>query len=389
MLEQLFHDKDSLSVLLQEIVEKNIDRELLKTKGTGIVTDHNWFLRTVNSILKGRYEKKKAEKLYKFLSQYDENSLSQIDFPPDIRTQIDNIIGNQDISRQLSTNSIVEDLFSQPVETIANEKNKFEPKATDEPIKLRFRAVKGIPYGLWGLLAGVCIGSDVELWKKKEFYLLAMIDEQSQQAVGFIHLFEQTIDGKKVLTVPGIEPSVEFLGQVSAKEIYPLIVEALREVAHKAGYTAIYLPTSENILSNRSDITTLVKKNNYQVEDIPTVNWNTVPDPYPFSNVYVLPLVEPTKDAQVSSSALTTRSASAPTTADKPDNLGGIDMNQKNLDLETSGEEIKFDRPFDPVQLENIKIDGFTPVILQIAPTNLPLLLGTQTADKPMKISRL
>lgn len=75
--------------------------------------------------------------------------------------------------------------------------------------------------------------------------------------------------------------------------------------------------------------------------------------------------------------------ASAPTaeSAAKSDNLGGIDMNQKALDLQTEGDEIKFDMPFDPTQLQNIQIDGFSPVIIQIAPTNLPLFIGSKEIE--------
>lgn len=83
--------------------------------------------------------------------------------------------------------------------------------------------------------------------------------------------------------------------------------------------------------------------------------------------------------------------ASSPTStqANKSKNLGGIDMNQKALDLQTSGEEIKFDMPFDPAQLPNIQIDGFSPVILQILPTNLPLFIGAQEKENKMQVSRL
>ncbi len=74
--------------------------------------------------------------------------------------------------------------------------------------------------------------------------------------------------------------------------------------------------------------------------------------------------------------------ASAPTSdAEKHDNLGGIDMSQKALDLQTEGEGIKFDMPFDPTQLQNIQIDGFSPVILQIIPTNLPLFIGSKEKE--------
>lgn len=69
-------------------------------------------------------------------------------------------------------------------------------------------------------------------------------------------------------------------------------------------------------------------------------------------------------------------------------NLGGIDMNQKNLDLQTSGEGTRFDKSFDPGQIPNIKFDGFSPVILRIVPTNLPVLLGQTQHEVEMKVSK-
>jgi len=56
---------------------------------------------------------------------------------------------------------------------------------------------------------------------------------------------------------------------------------------------------------------------------------------------------------------------------------GGIDMNPNNLNLQTQGGRFDFQLPLNSIDLQNIRIDGFTPVIINVAPlTNLPLLLG-------------
>jgi len=56
---------------------------------------------------------------------------------------------------------------------------------------------------------------------------------------------------------------------------------------------------------------------------------------------------------------------------------GGIDMNPNNLDLQTQGSRFDLKLPVDSIDLQNIRIDGFTPVIINVAPLiNLPLLLG-------------
>lgn len=69
------------------------------------------------------------------------------------------------------------------------------------------------------------------------------------------------------------------------------------------------------------------------------------------------------------------------------DTVGGIDLNEKALDLEVEGEGIEFNDTFDPAQLQNIKIEGFTPVILQIIPTNLPLFIGSAKPEAEMTVS--
>jgi len=64
------------------------------------------------------------------------------------------------------------------------------------------------------------------------------------------------------------------------------------------------------------------------------------------------------------------------------ENPGGIDMNPNNLNLQTQGGRFDFKLPMNSLDLQNIRIDGFTPVIINVAPlTNLPLLLGLVDED--------
>jgi len=58
------------------------------------------------------------------------------------------------------------------------------------------------------------------------------------------------------------------------------------------------------------------------------------------------------------------------------DEYGGIDLNPENLILNVQGNDIKMDFS-NPQILNNISIDGFIPVIINVAPiTNIPMLLG-------------
>ena len=59
-----------------------------------------------------------------------------------------------------------------------------------------------------------------------------------------------------------------------------------------------------------------------------------------------------------------------------PENLGGIDFTADNLNLQTSGKRIAFQFPYTSDQLEDIAINGLQPVVIRVAPADLPLLLS-------------
>jgi len=56
--------------------------------------------------------------------------------------------------------------------------------------------------------------------------------------------------------------------------------------------------------------------------------------------------------------------------------VGGINLNPNLLELQTQGQGIDFSILIDPQAIQRIQIDGFSPVIFQIVPTNLPMLMG-------------
>jgi len=57
--------------------------------------------------------------------------------------------------------------------------------------------------------------------------------------------------------------------------------------------------------------------------------------------------------------------------------VGGIDLNPNNFEIETRGENPPVQIEFDAQKLQDLNIQGFVPVIINITPiTNIPLLLG-------------
>ncbi|MBL7685683.1 MAG: hypothetical protein JNK65_06590 [Deltaproteobacteria bacterium] len=162
------------------------------------------------------------------------------------------------------------------------------------------RAVKGPAYVLSGLSSGVCTATDVALWKNPAFRLLAIsvsdlllhaspsADASPKQVVGYVHAFETQIDGERYLTLPGINPSAEFLGQVDPEVFYDQVMNRIIALAEVGGYDGVYIPTHPNIHSNRGDIQRAIRRRNYRRIQIPSVQWNTLPDPYPFTEVFVV-----------------------------------------------------------------------------------------------------
>ncbi len=294
-LEQLFLDKDNLSVLLEKILEEFFKTHpglIPQTPAVGVeqVIGPDSFLKKLEGIWRSKVDDQEKQKRLTAML----HAIDPLEIQTKILPKLSNdalkamIVKTQQSLRPMKPLEIIEDFFRIPHELIQAEKEKFEEISGVKECVLEFRVVKGMPYGLWGLNAGVCIAPDTELWKDPHFMLLAMIDRNSGKTVGFMHLFETEVNGEKVLTVPGLEPSVEFLSEISAKEVYPLIEKALIKIAEKGAYEALYFPTTEKILSNRPDMVSEVRKRHAGKTVIidPQVQWNHIPQPFPFSEVY-------------------------------------------------------------------------------------------------------
>jgi len=69
---------------------------------------------------------------------------------------------------------------------------------------------------------------------------------------------------------------------------------------------------------------------------------------------------------------------------------GGIDLNPNILDLQTRGNKVDFNLPVSSQQMQNIKIKGLVPVIINITPvTNLPVLLGEVVSADRKRLTRI
>ena len=81
------------------------------------------------------------------------------------------------------------------------------------------------------------------------------------------------------------------------------------------------------------------------------------------------------RDRDAEGETLSDNESSSSPVADSVDPVGGIDLNEEFLDLRTNGRGAAFGVPDDQGR-EAISIEGLSPVIFQVVPTNLPDLLG-------------
>jgi hypothetical protein len=213
--------------------------------------------------------------------------LTRDDLSPEIKQDIEAVMEERP---DLTPREIIAEVLQEPRQLLEAEKNKYAFRGLGA-LKIGLRAVKGPAFGLHGLLSGVCVAYDINLWKDPNFKLFAPTDEKVFQALGYIHVYETTIKGKKYITLPGINPSAEFLGGFSRKEadeLFKKLMESVKEFAEAGDYHGVYIPTSSMIHSNRSYFQESIQNAAYPRKTIPKVHWNHLPSPYPFTEVFVV-----------------------------------------------------------------------------------------------------
>lgn len=289
LLEQLYGDKDNLQKMLADALGK-VPEELFVGRGEKreIEGDANRLVKSLKSVWKSPeiLEERKIEVLGSILKDFkaediDSKILARADIEESLKEAI-RTVGNE--APALSSKRLIGEILEEPIDLIRHEKGKYVYRDIGS-LTVGLRAVKGPAYGLYGLSAGVCTATDIDLWKNPNFKLLAITDEDNGQVVGYIHVFETIIDGKKYVTLPGINPSAEFLGTVDAQKLYEGIMEKVISLAQRGGYAGVYIPTNQTIHSNRADIHKAIAKAGYPIKHIPQVSWSTRPS-YPFTEVY-------------------------------------------------------------------------------------------------------
>ncbi|MFZ2881785.1 MAG: hypothetical protein WA019_01805, partial [Candidatus Moraniibacteriota bacterium] len=175
-------------------------------------------------------------------------------------------------SDQLVYQKISSDLISDINKKMRKEVDKFkfeEQSGQAEKRELEFVISKKKEHGVAGHNMGVCVASDEKLWNDPQFMNCIIFDSKTKKAMGGMHFFIR----ENNLCLPGINPSLDILGQVKNEELFDRMIEYAREVKEKMGLEKILIPRRPNnddldrfnpvIASNRFQIQEIIQKKSY------------------------------------------------------------------------------------------------------------------------------
>lgn len=281
---EIFTDGDALKKILVDVLN-DLNPGVLR-KGKAPINSPVGFVKN----LKAQWESQAGNReriLGSMISKFQSDALGQL-----VGNEEWQIAPESDLAREFlrlvdeerqvfeRPEAIAEKILSGPINEIEAQKRKYENVKVKEGIELEFRVVKGVPYGMYGINAGVCVAEDLKLWKDRRFRLIAMIDKKTKQAVGFIQVYGKRINGKLAWIIM-LQPSEEFMGSVDADELYEKTIAEVKKMARAGRAKALYIPTDPNIHSNRKDMQRAIAKaneGNKPIELSPAVHWSSNSD---------------------------------------------------------------------------------------------------------------
>ena len=145
------------------------------------------------------------------------------------------------------------------------DKFKFEGEAGKaEKQALEFVISKKKEHGVVGYNMGVCVAPDAKLWNDPTFMNGIIFDPDLKQAMGGMHFLIR----ENNLCLPGINPSLDVLGQVKNEELFDQMIEYAKKVKEKLGLNKILIPVNSGIHSNRTQIQEIVRKKNWKKQSL-------------------------------------------------------------------------------------------------------------------------
>lgn len=154
---------------------------------------------------------------------------------------------------------------------------------------VRFVVSKRKAHGVAGLNMGVCVAPDKELWNNPNFMNVIIFDDENI-ALGGMHLLILEENGKKYVTLPGINPSPRLLTQVSSEELYEEMIRYAHEINGALGCDGVLIPTESGIHSNRSDMQRVISSRTYKTFRFDEIkDFSFSPFKYQIQDCFIVP----------------------------------------------------------------------------------------------------
>lgn len=118
---------------------------------------------------------------------------------------------------------------------------------------LQFEITKKKLHAAAGMNMGVCVAVDEQLWNKPEFMNVVLFADDGV-ARGGMHFEIVRYEGKKYLSLPGINPNATALREVDAEKLTNAMLNYAKECAKAIGAVSVLIPTNPNIFSNRAEL---------------------------------------------------------------------------------------------------------------------------------------
>ena len=195
------------------------------------------------------------------------------------------------------------------------------------------------PTGGW-FEYGVCTAADEKLWNNPDFMNVIIFDENNI-AQGGMHILIIEDMGKKYLTLPGINPSIELLSKVAADDIYSKLISYAQELAKALNCEAVLIPKNKVIHSNRSAIQRIISSKLYpdkinDIEPLTKIHPFSYSPEYSFQSVFVVDNSHSLLPSSLGvSSPISEKVGSADLIVQEDNNLGGIAFNALPIQTES------------------------------------------------------
>jgi len=163
-----------------------------------------------------------------------------------------------------------------------------EYRASSDSLVLEFELTKRKAHAAVGFCEGVCTAMDVALWNRPEFLQCVFWDEEGI-AKGGMHLLIVEEEGRRYLTLPGINPSVRLLARVEATVFLDAVVDYSWRLARQLGLHGVWVPASPSIHSNRRAIHEELVRREWTLRGSQEHPFSTEPYRYTFSQVLEVP----------------------------------------------------------------------------------------------------